>query len=84
MKEEDKKFIRKLFYGKTRIESCEGKKNGISSVVNDPGNSFNLINLQSENKSLEEALKRYQRESIEGFRNEKGDMINTEREINFI
>lgn len=82
--EEDKRFLRKLFYGKTRIEIVDSEKNGINVAANDPGNSFNLINLSSESHSFDTALKHFKRESINGYVNEKGDVINAEREIHFV
>ena len=82
--EEDKRFLKKIFYGKTKIEVVDSKNNGINVAANDPGNSFNLINLSSENGSFENALKQYKTETIDGYLNEKGDMVNAEREIHFI
>ena len=59
-------------------------KSVINPAANDPGNSFNLINLSSENQTFENALKQYKRETIDGYVNEKGDVMNAEREIHFI
>ena len=77
--EDDKRFLKKIFYGRTKIEVIDSKNNGINIAANDPGNVFNLINLSSEDRTFENALRQYKRESIAGFVNEKGDMVNAER-----
>ena len=75
--EEDKKFIRKIFYGKSRVSLVGGKEAPSDSI-------FSIINLSSRAGSFEKALGEYKREKLEGYVNSEGSAINAEREIDFL
>lgn len=75
--EEDKKFIRKIFYGKSRVSLVGSKEPPNDSL-------FSIINLSSKAASFEKALSEYKREKLEGYVNSEGSSINAEREIDFL
>jgi hypothetical protein len=80
--EEDKRFMKKMFYGKTRVSILA---NGATSVMQMPDdNTFSIINLSSKTQSFEKALAEYKRETIEGYTDQKGDFVDAEREIDFL
>ena len=60
--EEDKKFIRKIFYGKSRVSLVGGKEAPSDSI-------FSIINLSSRAGSFEKAINDYKREKLEGYVN---------------
>jgi hypothetical protein len=57
--EDDKRFFKKMFYGKMKVQVTDEKGKISNNSFLDTGNSFNLINLSSENKSFENALKNF-------------------------
>lgn len=48
-----------MFYGKMKVQVTDEKGKISNNSFLDTGNSFNLINLSSENKSFENALKNF-------------------------
>ena len=54
--EDDKKKKKKLFCGRMKVQLSDEKGKISNMAANDSGNSFNMINLMSCNKTFENAL----------------------------
>lgn len=82
--EDDKKFFKKLFYGRMKVQLTDEKGKTTSTSANESGNSFNLINLSSSNKNFDNALKSFKSEIIGGYTTESGEKMKASKEINFL
>lgn len=55
-----------------KVQLTDEKGKMSNGTANDTGNSFNLINLVSSNKSFENALKAFKNEIIDEYVNDSG------------
>ena len=67
-----------------KAQIVDEKKNVVSGVANDADSSFNLLNLGSENKTFDSALKKFKSENIEEYKNDQGEKMKVLRETNFL